>query len=116
MAVVQRITNYSLYSSRVLVGGQGNVYRTTTLTVEPETSGVTQIDVLYYPGNDIGRLAPPSVYVHFPEDLFPVHSAIFRTEQPPFVSWDVDPQGQLTIVQFRTVEEWPGEGPADQTS
>jgi hypothetical protein len=115
MATVQQITNYSLLSYRALVGGQGNVVRTTILSVEPQTQGVSDVVLLYYPGNGIGRVAAPSVYVHFPEELFLLHSRIFRTEQPLFVSWDADAQGQLTVIQFRTVEEWPGEGPADQS-
>jgi hypothetical protein len=115
MVTVQQITNYSLSSYRALVGGQGGVVRTTILTVEPQAQGISTVVVLYYPGTGIGRVEAPNVYVHFPENLFLLHAAIFRTEQPLFVAWDVDAQGQLTVVQFRTVEEWPGEGPADQS-
>jgi hypothetical protein len=46
MVTVQQITNYSLLSYRALVGGQGNVVRTTILSVEPQTQGVSDIVIL----------------------------------------------------------------------
>lgn len=109
MPNIQQVTAYSLRSERNTAG----LFRTAVLSVQPELLGASSLTLLYFGGNFLGRLAPPTLYVYFPESSFLIHSAIFRTEQPLFVAWEVNDQNQLFLIQFRTAEESPGEGFVD---